>query len=51
MINEFDTKALTWDDNPQFVERSEKIANKIRGFRILDNIILINHKKNRVGVN
>ena len=30
MINEFDTKALTWDDNPQFVERSEKIANKIR---------------------
>ncbi len=30
MINEFDMKALTWDDNPLFVDRSEKIAEKIR---------------------
>jgi ubiquinone/menaquinone biosynthesis C-methylase UbiE len=29
-LNEFDIKALTWDDNPQFVERSKQIADKIR---------------------
>ena len=29
-MNEFDIKALTWDDNPLFVERSKHIADKIR---------------------
>jgi ubiquinone/menaquinone biosynthesis C-methylase UbiE len=29
-MNEFDIKALTWDDNPQFLERSKHIADKIR---------------------
>jgi len=29
-MNEFDIKALTWDDNPQFAERSKHIADKIR---------------------
>jgi len=28
-MNEFDIKALTWDDNPQFAERSKHIADKI----------------------
>jgi hypothetical protein len=30
MMNEFDIKALTWDDNPLFIERSKHIADKIR---------------------
>jgi ubiquinone/menaquinone biosynthesis C-methylase UbiE len=30
MINSFDERALTWDDNPQFVERSIVFAEKIR---------------------
>ncbi len=29
-MNEFDIKALTWDDNPLFIERSKHIADKIR---------------------
>ena len=29
-MNEFDIKALTWDNNPLFVERSKHIADKIR---------------------
>ena len=29
-MNEFDLKALTWDDNPLFIERSKHIADKIR---------------------
>ncbi len=29
-MNEFDKKALTWDDNPMFVERANNIANKIK---------------------
>jgi ubiquinone/menaquinone biosynthesis C-methylase UbiE len=29
-MNEFDIKALTWDDNPEFVNRSEHISEKIR---------------------
>lgn len=28
-MNEFDIKALTWDDNPLFIERSKHIADKI----------------------
>jgi ubiquinone/menaquinone biosynthesis C-methylase UbiE len=28
-MNEFDIKALTWDDNPQSIERSQHIAGKI----------------------
>jgi ubiquinone/menaquinone biosynthesis C-methylase UbiE len=28
-MNEFDIKALTWDNNPLFVERSKNIADKI----------------------
>jgi ubiquinone/menaquinone biosynthesis C-methylase UbiE len=29
-MKEFDSKALTWDDNPMFVERSKQIAEKIQ---------------------
>lgn len=29
-MNEFDIKALTWDDNPLFIERSKHIADKIK---------------------
>ncbi len=29
-MNEFDTKALTWDDNPLNIDRSKAIAEKIR---------------------
>jgi ubiquinone/menaquinone biosynthesis C-methylase UbiE len=28
-MNEFDIKALTWDENPLFIERSKQIAEKI----------------------
>lgn len=36
-MNEFDIKALTWDDNPLFVERSKYIADKIREHVSLNN--------------
>lgn len=36
-MNEFDIKALTWDDNPLFIERSKYIADKIREHISLNN--------------
>jgi ubiquinone/menaquinone biosynthesis C-methylase UbiE len=36
-MNEFDSKALTWDDNPSFIERSKSIAASIRQHIPLNN--------------